>query len=221
MKFHSIVIILFTLLLLPACASNSANLMPDGQTGIRVSIGTGQSRVKGEDTNPQPVPGETKATGDGSVHAVRVEVYDRVSEDFPNISVGLRGQASLRDVTAGGFGDGTGRLDLEAQGYELHGVLRAYEPVTSWLRPFVEIHGGFGYYQGDLTASGSGLTEPVSDSDNTFDPVGGAGLGVEFDLGEKASMFIQGDYSIRLSEMKGLEFDAQDIMVFVGGEVRF
>jgi len=219
MKFHSIVI-LFTLLL-AGCASNSSHLMPKGGTGIRLSVGTGQSHVKGEDTNPQPVPGETKAKGDGNVHAVRLEVFDRPSEDFQNISVGIRGQVSMRDVTADGFGDGTGRLDLEAQGYEIHGVVRAYEPVTTWLRTFVEVHGGFGYYRGDLTASGSGLTAPVSDSDGSFDPVGGAGLGVEFDLGDKASMFIQGDYSIRLSEMKGLEFDAQDVMVFLGGEVRF
>lgn len=189
----------------------------DYEHGVRLSVGAGQGTVRGEHKESS----ET-ARGDGNVYALRLE-WNQQPADFENVKVGLRGQVGMQDnVQATGFGQGgTGTFDLEAQHAEIHGVVRGYVPITGGIRPFAEVYGGFGYYTGDLTASGGGLATPRHGDDEDFAPVGGAGLGVEFDVGDRGLLFIQGDYSIRLPEMDVLELRAENIMLFAGGEFRF
>lgn len=216
MKSYLNVIVLAIFTVLTGCVGNAPMPDQDG-LGLRVSLGAGRARVNGEELST-----EQKGRGTGNAYALRVEIHEQVGEDFPNITAGLRGQIGMQDVTADGFGeDGSGVLDVEAESYELHGVLRGYAPVTSWLRPFAEIHGGFGYYTGDLRATGGGLNEPVLANDNDFTGVGGAGLGVELDFAEGASMFFQADYSIRLTELEGIDLRSENLMFFAGGEFRF
>ena len=44
---------------------------------------------------------------------------------------------------------------------------------------------------------------------------------MQIDLSSSSSLFIQGDYSMRFSEVDPFRFRLEDVMVWVGGEVRF
>ncbi len=185
---------------------------------LRMSGGTGVARVRGEvDT----INGTSTERSRGNAHGLRIEISKPV-RDFDGTTAGLRLQATMRDVSEDGFGQGgTGRLDLETVGGEFHGVLRTYFPISDEVRPYGELFGGLSYNQGDLTASGGGLPNPLKDSGKDWTGVGGLGIGVEFDLSSSSSLFIQGDYSMRFSDVDPFRFRLDDVMLWVGGEIRF
>lgn len=201
----------FSMLLLSACGT-----MPqrDGDLGARLSLGAGGSHVKAT------LAGESDSATDTQTHGARVEVYRR-PDYIENTTIGVRAQGTSREVTEDGLGDGTGKLVLDVGDLELQGVIRHYFPTSDTARLFVEGFGGVAYSDGRVTASGSGLASPVGVKGDDWGPVLGGGIGFEFDLSEQASIFLQTDYEIRWNDPDPFKFRTQDVMLWVGGEIRF
>ncbi len=220
-KVANIMMIAAAVLVLGALFGCSGVPMPkhDGMVA-RASVGVGLTHVRGEVDNL--ISGETESeSAEGEMYGIRLELAEH-PKYMNNTSVGLRLQAMVRKVDESGLGaGGTGLLELDTEGVEIHGVLRQYFPISNTVRPFAEIFGGAAYNSGDLTASGGGLSSSIISSDKDWSGVGGLGLGMEFDLSSSASLFFQGDYSIRMGEASPLNLQVQDFTLWVGGELRF
>ncbi len=203
-------LVIAVILMLTSCASYEK---PNGPS-TRLSVGAGITHAKVE------VDGGGSESGRGYTAGIRLEVA-RKPDYIKNTQVGLRFQGSTRDMSEGGFGDGTGRIDLDHDSAEMHVTLRHFFPISRSVRFFGEVFGGVAYQDGDVTASGSGLLTPLTGSESDWGPVGGAGLGLEFDLSPSTSLFIQGDYSARLGDASVFDLQLQDWILWGGGEVRF
>lgn len=206
---HFLYGILFGLLVLgmTACSSAPRQRTADPAPFFRLSSSIGASNVKA--VANRGTPQEDSLTGRGMSLGLRGEIVQPINY-MENVEVGLRVGVTGRDAQAEPEGV---QVDAESGELSAVGVLRGLMPLggADSIAFYAEGFGGYAHNLGTVTGG------PIDVSDNGGGFLFGAGAGLDFRNGLTLGL----EWSRREFDIDPVEIRADDLVLVVGGVIRF
>lgn len=170
---------------------------------LRTMAGGGASRLTDEFEG-------NSSSFSGLQASVRAEVANPI-DYMKNTEVGLRLIAGVHqfDETEDGV-----TVDFDTIDLGLAPVFRGFLDVSSSVRLYGEVFGGYRQVWGDLTVSASGMSETVRGDDGGI--FFGGGIGAEFAISHNSSFLLGAEWSRNRLKDEGETLDLDDFSLLVG-----